>query len=548
MKAPFNITLIDPDEYITRKGLLPVTSHAIYESSSNMFHNEGLFSETIFGEVGSTARLSKRGYINLKAKVFTPHIYKQIVSLKSYYKDILAGKEYAVFDEEEHDFIRATLDTPNANTGFKFFMDNYPKIEFKDTGSLKRADKLLILEKYKDITFMTKLIVIPAGVRDVREKDGRVTSEDINKYYNKVLSLAESLPDDNLEDPIFDIVRFQIQNTIMTIYSYISDLLDGKGGFAQSKYTARAITWATRNVITAPAISRVDKPDSPNAFKIDETMVPLFQAMKSAQPLVINKLNNMFFRTVFGNQTENISVINPDTLQLEYHKFPMSTVMSYVNSDGIADFINKYRDIHDQQKDVYIEGADGKKFYLYLVYDDNNEVYIFRNKEDFLSLKPEADIAKIRPMTKTEMCYLATYEATVDKHASVTRYPILNFEGIQIYKIHLTTTEPSRIVTVKSGADENVSITCPEYPIVKPVIKLKQSASVHTATLAAYDGDHDGDTLTYIFALSDEGNKSCQEYLNSKLSLINSTGGLVYGLGDGRNLKHTIHCLTWNPL
>lgn len=86
-RDPFNITILDPEEFIERKGCLPVTVHSMYEPSTSRFHPDGLFSEVIFGQVGTPERLTKRGYIDLHTTIITPHLYKQLLTLKGYYKD-----------------------------------------------------------------------------------------------------------------------------------------------------------------------------------------------------------------------------------------------------------------------------------------------------------------------------------------------------------------------------------------------------------------------------------------------------------------------------
>ena len=92
---PFNISIIDPKEYIPRKGLLPVTDHAIFELNTRRFHPEGFFSEVIFGQIGSRDRLMKKGYIDLKTEIINPHLFRQLVTLKGFYQDILSSKTYA---------------------------------------------------------------------------------------------------------------------------------------------------------------------------------------------------------------------------------------------------------------------------------------------------------------------------------------------------------------------------------------------------------------------------------------------------------------------
>jgi hypothetical protein len=177
--APLSMSIIDTEEYVRRKDCMPVTSYAMYEPSTERFHPDGLYSEVIFGQLGSSQRFIRRAFIDLHTKVITPHLYKQIIELKSYYKDILAGKQYAYYDKDLKDLVRTTREDPNGDTGYQFFVENFPKIEFKYTDSRKRATKIKLLNKYKDRVFTTKYIVIPAALRDVKIKDGRAESEAI---------------------------------------------------------------------------------------------------------------------------------------------------------------------------------------------------------------------------------------------------------------------------------------------------------------------------------------------------------------------------------
>ena len=55
-KLPFNISILElTDE--TLKYLKPVTSLDTFEGSSKNFHDDGLFSVSIFGKVGDPSRM-----------------------------------------------------------------------------------------------------------------------------------------------------------------------------------------------------------------------------------------------------------------------------------------------------------------------------------------------------------------------------------------------------------------------------------------------------------------------------------------------------------
>ena len=620
---PFNISILDPDEYIPRKNLLPVSSHALFETSSKQFHPEGLFSEAIFGQIGSNERLVRRAYLDLKTKIITPHLFKQLMTLKSYYQDIVSGKIYAYYDPELHDLVKTTQDDDRADTGYAFFIKHLPELEFPETSSVKRHDKIMLIKKFSDRITMDKLIVLPAGVRDVKEQNGRIAPEEINKLYLAILSLTQALPDGETENPIYDAIRYQLQMKVQEVYEYILNILTGKGGYMQGKFTHRHIVYSNRNVITAPILSRVASPNSPNHFGAEDIAVPLFQGMKAATPLVSYKLRTVFFDQVFTNQTNSVPLIDPKTLHLNYYDLETSEIRKYITGDGINDLINGFRDVDKQKLPVTVTTKDKERKYLYLVYDTGTDIYTFRDINDFtqayeardsykwenleyresldgwdpkdyvlfgsgalrvfgmdkvnqdidLIVSPSrfaeiqrsahwhrqpngvyrnkdnridvynavlakdypvdewanfltnstisvdghhvfapfllreqyraisrmkdndkveflnsivVDRDKIRPLTWVELFYMATYSATKDRHATSTRYPVLLIENIQVYKIHLMSTQPSRIVRLHTLQKNDPGILLPEYPDLDAIVKT--SMSVGPWTLAKYDG------------------------------------------------------------
>ena len=74
----FNVDLltIKPEHL---KFLGEVTSLAVYESNSRVFDKNGLFSESIFGIVGTQERMTKAGYIDLKIPIIHPFDFKQLL-------------------------------------------------------------------------------------------------------------------------------------------------------------------------------------------------------------------------------------------------------------------------------------------------------------------------------------------------------------------------------------------------------------------------------------------------------------------------------------
>lgn len=631
-KSPFNVKILEPNSYISARNCLPVTSFNMYESSTTSFHPDGLFSEVIFGQVGSNNRLIRRGYIDLRTEIITPHLFKQIVSLrKSLYMGIMKGDTYAVFDKSIKDFVKVESTDPNANTGYDFFMKNIQKVEFQYTDSVQRANKIKLIDKYRDQLFIDKYIVIPAGLRDVRMKNGRPSSEEINKIYLGLLSLTNALPDNHTVDPVFDPIRLQIQMKVVEIYDYIDNLMSGKHGFAQGKYAARDVVYSNRNVITAAVMNNADTADSKRAFSIDEVEVPLFQAMKGATPLVVHSLITNFFAQYITTENNSVYLINPKTYETELCELDDETHRNFTTVEGIEKIINNFRNQEFHFKPVSLKtvNENGKFEYKYfaLVYDTGDSVYLVRNIKDFElaysrkdqyrddiptldilnklninpsdyivegscacyaygmdinpgdidiipnnkalailntldnkvtdkfgdfvvrvdgielhvkhnlfevtndkkfeelkkdttvignhqylnastmlnryeSLKRVGDLTKIdylksivfdrtklRPLTYVELCYLATYAALQNKHATATRYPVLNLQNLVVYNIHLMSTAVSREVKFGGVNNPNRYMTLPEYPRMDSPVRA--SMSLHPATLELYGARQD---------------------------------------------------------
>ena len=302
--------------------------------------------------------------MDLKTKVITPHLFKQILSLKKVlFTGILTSTTYAYFDNESKMLIKTTPDDPKGNTGYAFFLSVLPKLMFVDTGSVTTRNKIALVEKYKDRLFMDKMIIIPAGVRDIKIKNGRPSSEAINKLYLALLSLANSMPEFETEDPIYDTIRYQIQMKVVEIYDYLRNMMDGKHGFGQGKYASRDVVYSNRNVITAAVMSDISSPDSASMPSIDDVIVPLYQGIKGASPLVCHHLKNMFFDTVFSAQNNTALLINPDTLETEYCEVTDNDIRKYTTFEGMEKIINDFRDPEVHWKPFTINCIDDKGNY-----------------------------------------------------------------------------------------------------------------------------------------------------------------------------------------
>lgn len=533
---PVNIGIMDVEDFIYTSRALPVTSNLILEPSTNNFHEEGLYSETIFGTVGSRERMLKFGYIDLNAKIFSPKIFKIIVQLGNLYKDIMSGAAYAVFDPVTKDFKRVVgdpLNTPGANTGYTFFLQHFNELSFHTTASSRRDERIEVVQQYKDRALISRYLVEPAGLRDiVNDSSGRLVQDDINNLYTSLLLYTRSIPKGS-QSVLYDTPRYQVQAKAQEIFEYIENFLDGKRGFIQGSFARRKVAGGTRNVITA-ATFMASSPEDPQLLKADDVVVGVYQTIKGLQPFTKHALFNIFITPIFKSEiTTKITLSDPKTGKLVYTTITPAERDKWTSNDGVDKLINSFRNSDLRAKPVLIKDEDGKDYALLLVYDEGSEIALCRSIDDLQARWPRPiDKKKLRPITYIEMFYLIAETISQGRHGIVTRYPVIEQGSSYVANIHVVSTTPARAVEV-------VDLLAPDFPPVVmrqyPVIggSYMDAMMVHPSKLAALGGDHDGDKCSLEYIWSRDANSECANYLNSPRSVINTdlrfiTGGATY--------------------
>ena len=134
-KLPVNLDLLKVAESDTRT-LQQVTEVQIFDNMNN-FHPAGLFSTTLFGNIGTEYRNRMFAYIDLGITVLHPMIYYAIINLKSFYRQIAEGSVLAVYDPKTKEFVKSNA--PEADTGYNFFIQHVLNLNFVKNQSEKRS-------------------------------------------------------------------------------------------------------------------------------------------------------------------------------------------------------------------------------------------------------------------------------------------------------------------------------------------------------------------------------------------------------------------------
>ena len=479
---PFNLDLLFlRNEHTKSIGL--VKDLSIFESSSNNFNPNGLFSTEIFGRVGSEERNSRYGYIDLHINIVHPLLYKQIVSLKKLYENIILSKVYAKFDNSVKDFVVTTAN--DGETGYEFFFKNFSKIKLEDNGSDGRLFKIKLLSKYKlEDMMINKFLVLPAGLRDYTIDDnGKPSEDEVNDMYRKLLIATNTLVNINTvtnDLKMLDPIRVKIQMAIQNIHDHFIDLMDGKKKFIQGKWSKRAIRDSTRNVITPSVPNIVDLTDKKHNVSSINTIIGLYQYAKAINPITKFNINNKILMYIFDQTSNNAMLIDKKTLTNVNVDIKPKTKDQWMSDEGLNGIINKMA-----QEEIRSEPVEVEDYYLALIYDNGKDIRLVINT---MALPENIDKKHLRPITYAEMIYLAIYEEVNKYPAFLTRYPVANVGSIYPSIPYLKTTAKGRRANILD-VEWNVKDTVVEYPNIDGKESYYNSLSPSSKHLSALDAD-----------------------------------------------------------
>jgi hypothetical protein len=518
--APFNIELMDltPEKL---RGIKPVTSLDYYETVGGNLHEDGLFSVSIFGRIGDEARDQRFSYINLGTPIFHPVIYRTLVQLKGLYQGIMSGTIYARWDETLKDFV-ATNEL-QGKTGYAFFVEHWRDIQFQRTRSNLRDVRLKVIERYKDRAMTDKVLVLPAGLRDIEVgDDGRPVVGEVNTYYRKLLSVARTIHDtkSHTESPALNLPRMVMQQAFNEIFDYFTNMLEGKKGFLQNRWGARRIASGTRNVISAmngstPVLGGTRGP------KFTDTIVGLYQMAQSIQPVTIFCLRTQYLESIFGIGDGKAYLVDPKTLKGQIVELDPSTFDAWTTNEGLEKFLNAFQEITTRKKPIMVED-----YYLALIYRGPDKT--FKIFSDIDKLPKHLDRKYVHPITPIELLYLSGYRIWHRYYGFVTRYPITGTGSTYPSSAYVkTTTEGEE----RRELDENWepypdhSYVALEFPRAD-VNTFVDSLVLSPTRLAGLGADFDGDTASWNCVMTEEAIEDCRKYLDSKNAYVDPRGGL----------------------
>ena len=483
LDIPFNISILEltPEKL---KGIKPVRALDITDESKRNYHEDGLYSFSIFGRTGDEIRDYRFSYIDIKIEIFHPILFKSLTQLKSLYEDIMASREFAIWNDEKKDFEKATA--LNGQTGFHFFLQHWKDINHQKTNSDLREQYILLIDKFKDKALTNKIVVLPAGLRDLEFSDsGRTEENEINPLYRKLISISNIINETSIKQnpEIVNSARWSLQTTFNEIYDLFTRIVKGKKKLVLGKWASRKVFNGTRNVITSMDTSLPFLGD-PNSVTFNSTIVGLYQLMKAMLPVTKFHLKNGFLSKVFVSKDIPVRLVNPKTLRAEDVNVSPEFFDRWTSDDGLDKVIETFREESMRHKPAMV-GA----YYIGLMYKGPDGT--FKIIQDIDEVPDDRDKSHVTPLTLCELFYCSIYHIANKYPGFVTRYPIASFGSIYPSYVYLKTTNKSEVR--RELTDEWIIDTekqaANEFPLVSS--SFMNSLIPHSSRISNLNADFD---------------------------------------------------------
>ena len=517
-KIPFNISILrlTPDRLV---GLKPVTALDIFDGATGKLHEDGLFSISTFGAVGDERRSQRFSYIDIKVPIFHPIIYRTLVSLKRLYAGIMAGTEYVLWDDQINDFVPSNA--MEGKTGYEYFVKHWEKIVFTKSASSRREQKTLLIAKYKGTALTDKIVVIPAGLRDIEMgDDGRPRKDEINDIYTNLLSVSNTVSEAAVKShpEIINLSRYRLQNAFNELYTLIESMIEGKKKLFMGGWASRGIFNGTRNVITAMDTSTAYL-GAAGSVRFNNTVIGLYQAMKAMMPIARYLIKNGFLTKVFSTTDAPVNLVNKKTLKMESVHLPAIYFDRWATDDGIEKVITSFGEERLRDKPLEIAGR-----YVGLIYKGPDGT--FKLLQDIDEVPEGRSKEHVYPLTFCELLYIAGYSNWNRYPLFLTRYPVTGVGSIYPSLVYVKTTVKSEVrrELSETWGDMTEAHTAHAFPVAGAYVN---SLVPHSSRLGRLGADFDGDTASGNVTYSEESIAEVNRLLGTRRLYVGSDGKFI---------------------
>lgn len=505
------IDILDIDNLISVNKLQEVTSTKLF-SNKMMFDPEGLLSNEIFG-ISKGDRRNTFAYIKLNRHFVHPHIYAKV--LKSMYKGVI----YIISGQRHYSVKDGLLveDEENGWTGVDKLYEHWDEIRWDKSKSVNDINKKLLSKLSRDKVFIDKMLVCPPAYRDVMIA-GTVDSSDhvneLNDLYLKLLRFVSTLNEGGIFSRTQYATQMKIQDTLVEIMNYFKGQISRKQGLIRKNLIGKSVDYGARLVISAFNYNNERIED--NMVDVEHSALAISQCCSTFYPFIEAWLINFFTREVI-NDPNLIMYYDPElkkeitaNLNDPENQFSEKNIKKMIN-DYCLNPDNRFKIIN---VDVNIPTSDRTSKTVTANMLLKGKAMLDNNVTEVIN----------RPMTITDVLYLACVDVCEKRHIMVSRYPVGTDKGIFFSRIRVQSTT-KHIKLIFNGKEY------PFYPDIdittehdKVGVKFIDTLVMSNSHLDGMGADFDGDQVSVRGIYSDEANLECEEIMNRKMSALNITG------------------------
>lgn len=512
------LEILDVEKFVKEHDCKCVTDARAFVGP-NVPSTDGLLSNKIFGTT-TYERTNTFAYIDLHGWFMDPSCYKTWMNIDRKIKNIVHGVKYYSIDEKGNLY----EDEANGNTGIDWLRKNMNKIKFKATDSKSKQLSVQYLEKNKNKMWINKYIVIPPAYRDKNtSSNSRATVGlgGVNKKYTNLIVSAQGLT--TTQEYGFDAsdsMKGRVQDIILEIYDFFCGNrndnngpdsgrgMSGKLGIMRMSNLSKTADFSSRLVIS-PVDLKVDKPKD-LMVTYDKSAVPLYSAMTQFRDFVMFNVREFF---------EN--------------EFTGSSVYPVVDKNGKE----KYVSIQDpeiifsderigKEMDRFLHGYNNRFIPVEVPVDGTKEVYYMKYKGRYTSPSSTEEETQLvnRRLTWCDVFYIATVEATKDKHVLITRFPIDSFSNQFTTKVEVSSTRETEEVYYNNELYKWYPKIREEDIGTDTSNRFIDTLRFSNLYLASIGGDFDGDQCTCKGVYTREANDELEAFMNSKQNFVTYGG------------------------
>ena len=505
------INLLDVDRFISVNHIQECTSRGIF-ANKGMFDPNGVLSNEIFG-ISKSDRRGTYGFIDLKRPFIHPHVYDAV--LKRLFKGVVyisSGiRKYSVKDGV------LIQDDENGWTGLASLYDHWDEIDWNKSTSSNERSLTLLKNTAKENIFVTRIVICPPFYRDVllsNDYDSSDRVNELNKSYTSIIRMVGLLSEGGIFARRQYTTQAKIQETLVEIYDYFKTRIAGKYGMIKRYLMGKSIEFGTRSVISSFSYNNERLED--NMVDINHTALPIAQCCSTFLPFIESWVKNFFTREII-NDPNLIRYYDTDKQKdvTTSIKNPELQFSEKVIKKMILDYV---RNPDNRFKPIIVEAIapNDKKDGIHVALVLKGKQIVDKNQNDLR-----------RPLTITDILYLACVDVCEKRHIMVSRYPVGTDKGIFFSKIRVQSTKTHDHVIFNG-------IEYPFYPHIemdtdpsKVGVQFVDTLVYSNSLLDGMGADFDGDQVSVRGIWSDEANREAEIIMNKKMSALTTTGSNI---------------------